>query len=647
MSLGKNHITLGMAGHIDHGKTALVKKITGYDLDRLKEEKKRGITIDLGFAALTLPSGNTVSIVDVPGHEKFVKTMVAGVSGINCALLVIALDEGIMPQTLEHINILTILGVKEGLVALTKKDLVSEEVARSREKEIREYLKETGLKDYPLFSVSSVTGEGIDKLLDYLDVLAFKDRDLLEQGPFRMPVDRVFSMAGYGTVVTGTIASGKAEKGMAVELLPERISSKIRGLQVREEAVIEAFKGDRCAINLLNVQKEQIKRGTVVSEKGRMKATGLIDGILYMAKDQEPLKHNQPVHFHTGTATQIARVRIIGKDEIKEEDKGFVQIRLKEQVPCLRGDKFIIRSFSPVVTIGGGTVLLSETRHRKRHDEKELLEMTSLEKGDEKASIENLMTLNKNIFSMKTLSDKSNGDEEKIKEAVESLLEENKIVEISKEGLYMGEKPYREACEKIRGELQSYNEKHPFRYEMPKEELRTRLKEIKEGKEFSALLKKMEEEGMVFFEGNYVRLSDEETIEKVYERKEVKSLLGLFNKEPYQVLSTNYLVLESNIPRQNVEEALEFLKRQGELFEIDEKVFVKKEDLNKVYYLISDHLEKKNELSAAELRDILKAGRKSAIGFLEYFDSENVTLRMDNIRVMGENFRSWKEREEK
>ncbi|NLB24454.1 MAG: GTP-binding protein, partial [Clostridiales bacterium] len=169
MSLGKNHITLGTAGHIDHGKTALVKKITGYDLDRLKEEKKRGITIDLGFAALTLPSGNTVSIVDVPGHEKFVKTMVAGVSGINCALLVIALDEGIMPQTLEHINILTILGVKEGLVALTKKDLVSEEIARSREKEIREYLKETGLKDYPLFSVSSITGEGIDELLDYLD----------------------------------------------------------------------------------------------------------------------------------------------------------------------------------------------------------------------------------------------------------------------------------------------------------------------------------------------------------------------------------------------------------------------------------------------------------------------------------------------
>lgn len=643
MSFEKTHFTLGTAGHIDHGKTALVKKMTGYDTDRLKEEKKRGITIDLGFAALTLPSGNTVSIVDVPGHEKFVKTMVAGVSGINYALLVIALDEGIMPQTLEHINILSILGITEGLVALTKKDLVSEEERILREEEVREYLKETALKEYPIFSVSSVTGEGILELMEYLDVLALKDRDLQEKGPFRMPVDRVFTMQGHGTIVTGTIASGKAEKGMAVELLPEGITTKIRGLQVREKSVDEAFKGDRCAINLLNIQKEEIKRGTVVSEKGKMKETRLIDGVLYMAKDQASLKHNQPVHFHTGTALEIARVRIMGKDEIKPGDKGFVQIRLTEPVACLRGDKFIIRSFSPVVTIGGGTVLLSETKHRKRMDEKDVKEIASLEALSEKASIENLFLSNKNIFSIKDLMGKESVGQEEIDNAMESLLEEGKIILLSKEGLYMGVKPYKELLEKVKREVEGYTEKYPFRYEMPKEELKMRLREIKDSKDFSALLKKMEDDGAVVYEGNYVSLRDNEIIEKIYKRKEVKMIMDIFNEEPYEVLSINSIVINNNISEQVVVEGAEFLKRQGVLFEIEDRVFVKKEDLHKVYQLIVHHLSKKNELSAAELRDILKAGRKSAIGFLEYFDKEGVTLRKENIRVMGENIKTWEE----
>ncbi len=351
-------IVLGTAGHVDHGKTSLIKALTGIDTDRLKEEKKRGITIELGFAFLDLPCGHRIGIVDVPGHEKFVKNMVAGVTGMDLLAFVIAADEGIMPQTREHFEICRLLGVEKGLVILTKIDMVDEEWLELVEDEVREFCVGSFLEDAPILRVSSTTGEGIPDVLQVLDDFV-RSHDFSDSlGPFRLPVDRVFAMKGFGAVVTGTSISGRIALGDELRFYPGELMTKVRGIQVHSKSVDQVEAGHRTAINLQGVDVEQIDRGMVAAPPGTLKPNYMLDcRFLYLASNTKPLKHRTRVRVHLGTDEIIGRISILEHDEVKPGEETGVQLLLERPVAVWPGDRYVIRSYSPVATIGGGRVL--------------------------------------------------------------------------------------------------------------------------------------------------------------------------------------------------------------------------------------------------------------------------------------------------
>ena len=631
------HITLATAGHIDHGKTALVKALTGTDTDRLAEEKERGMTIDLGFAFLPLPSANTVSIVDVPGHEKFVKTMVAGVSGIDFVILVIALDEGIMPQTKEHINILSIMGMDKGLVALTKKDLVSVEIINSRKEEVSNYLKNTPLKDLPIFPVSSVTRDGVEDILSYIDKLISLKEGNNKESIFRMPIDRVFTMPGHGTVVTGTILSGKIEKGQFLELLPQGITAKVRNVQVRNESVNCGVEGDRCALNLASLEKDEISRGTVAAERGKLSVSRLLDAVVFMARGQGTLKHNQRVHFHTGTAVSQARIRILGQEEIGDGEKGYIQIRLESPLPVLKGDKYILRSFSPVITLGGGSILLHKTKHRKHKSQGEMDTLMNLEEGKSDSILGEMFNNNKKPLSLAVIKEETGIPYGLLEDMILSLLKKGVIIKISAIDKYLDYANYEDSFNKLEKAYYEYGQRNPFRFVMPREEARSKVFPDLSSKEAAGILNEMEKEGKISLEGDKISIAQEERIKKINGKKEVETIKTIFEKQAFTVSSFNGIIDESHFDKELADQILRFLIEIDYLKDLGQGNFSRKEDLLEAYRISKEYIDQNGKISVGELRDLLQAGRKAAIAYLEYFDSLEVTERIDNYRQAGKN----------
>ena len=362
-------VVMGTAGHIDHGKTQLIKTLTGIDTDRLKEEKERGITIDLGFAHLTYEDGTEVGVIDVPGHERFVRNMLAGVGGIDLVMLVIAADEGVMPQTREHLAICQMLQVKEGLVALTKADLVDEDWLELVSEDTREFLKGTFLEGKPIVPVSAKTGQGLDELKRVLQGLVARVPPKQLQGKFRLPVDRVFTIRGFGTVVTGTLFSGTIRVEDRIEIYPKGIEAKIRGVQVHNASVPEAVAGQRTAINLQGIDKVEVERGDVLGHAGEFAPTFMLDAVLQHLSDApRPLRHRARVRLHVGTSEIMGRVILLDRDELAPGEEAYVQLRLEEPAIVLPRDRFVIRSYSPVQTIGGGMVLDAQPAKHRRGD---------------------------------------------------------------------------------------------------------------------------------------------------------------------------------------------------------------------------------------------------------------------------------------
>lgn len=635
------HITMGTAGHIDHGKTALVKRLTGTDTDRLAAEKDRGMTIDLGFAFLELPSGNSVSIVDVPGHEKFVKTMVAGVTGIDFVMLVVAADEGIKPQTSEHIDILSVLQMKTGIVALTKTDLVKDEIIEYRKEEIGNALKGTSLEGIEILPVSSVSGEGIDELIKKIDELTLAASMSSSQFLFRLPIDRVFTMTGHGTVVTGTISGGSIKKGDSVDLLPEGLSSKVRNIQVRNVDVEEAVSGDRCALNITGVEKEEIRRGTVVIEKGKASSVILVDAVVQMVHGSGKLLHNQRVHLHTGTSSVLARVRIIGSDSIKENEKGYVQLRVEQPIVALRGDKFILRTYSPVRTIGGGKILFHKTKNRKRFDEDSIRFLQISDEGDEKTLIQNivdsyLIPVNVEKLYRETMIDKIH-----IEHILKDMIPCKRARYIKETDTYVGEKLYNMAFENIAKEFQKFYKKYPYRYLISKDELKNRVFPLLSIKDYTGLIKIMVEEGRVHLKGNMVGIEIENRIKEILSKKEVLHIKKIFLEEEYQIYTLNKLMDSIKFEKKYLDEILHFLILISAIEELEQGFFVSKEMLLKVYQRVKSMMENKGSITVAQLRDALGISRKLAIIYLEYFDRQSVTKREGNDRTAGSKFLSF------
>jgi len=624
---------LGTAGHIDHGKTTLVKALTGIDTDRLKEEKERGITIELGFAHLALPDGTLVGIVDVPGHEKFVKNMVAGASGIDVVALIVAADEGVMPQTKEHIEICELLGIRHGIIVITKIDLVDEEWLELVKEDIREHIKGTFLSDAPIVEVSSVTGEGLDKFIETLTKIVQRLPEREEGYIFRLPVDRVFTIKGFGTVVTGTTISGNIKVGDEVTIYPVGINCKIRSIQVHGKSVNKVGPSTRTALSLQGVNKEEIERGYVVASKDSLFPSYMVDVFFqFLPSAEKPLKNREKIRFHVGTAEVLGNIVFLDdKDKLIPGKSCYAQIRLEEPVSVLRGDRFVIRSYSPVRTIGGGEIVHPLAKKKKTGSKEVVSRLSLIHKGEKEDVVESFIFIEGYLgINKKVLLFLSNMPEDELNEIINRLSSFRKI-HIYEDGYYIHEEFYNRLKEIMLSHIKDYHFQYPLRPGIPKEELRSKLKIIKDIKLFNYILERLVHEGIAEIEKENVRLkgyrphlTDEqervrEEIEKIYKESR-------FQPPYFKEIKEKYPDLADNI--------LEYLLSQGTLVKIKEDLFLHKDSEEKLFSIVREFLERHGEMSVKDFKELTNTTRKYSIPLLEYLDKSQITVRVGDVRKL-------------
>ena len=637
--MAEKRVILGTAGHIDHGKTTLVKALTGIDTDRLKEEKERGITIELGFAHLTLPSGIRLGIVDVPGHERFIKNMVAGASGVDLVALVVAADEGVMPQTREHLEICELLGVKAGVVVITKKDLVEEDWLELVKDDVAQALKGTFLEGAPMVAVSAVTGEGLGELIETLDALVQKIPDRPAKGPFRLPVDRVFTIKGFGTVVTGTALSGRIKVGEEVLVYPKGLSGRVRRIQVHGEDRDSGEAGQRTALNLQGIEKEEIERGDVVAHPGALRPSLVLDVALkYLSSAPKPLLHNTRVRFHIGTSEILGRVVLIGKDKVEPGQEALAQIRLEEPVVCWRGDHFVIRSYSPMITIGGGWVLHPVARRRKRSQPRHLEELKLLRDGSlEEIVLYHLEQAEEFGLPFEEIALRVSVFGEELEKLLKKLKEKGQIKEVRSEGkrLFLARKIYEDLKGEILTRLKKYHEKFPLKPGLAKEDLRQRLPSGLEPRVFETMLEELAAKGEIIQEKEIIRLAshrivlaeEQEALKKKIEQAFLKA--GFQPPDKDEVLSRFRDTAPLNV------EIFNLLLQEGTLVKLKDGLVFHRDVLEQVKKKVVTYLSQNQEMAVGDFRKLIGgASRKYLIPLLEYLDQQKVTIRVGDKRVL-------------
>lgn len=619
------YVILGTAGHIDHGKSSLVKALTGTDPDRLKEEKERGITIDLGFADLAYPDGLVAGIVDVPGHERLVRNMLAGAGGIDLVLLVIAADEGIMPQSREHLAICNLLKIKSGIIALTKADLVEKDWLGLVTDEVRGFVKGTFLEQAEIVPVSSKTGYNLDLLKEKIRDAALKVEPKPLKEIFRLPIDRVFTLKGFGTVVTGTLISGTISVDEPVEILPSGINSKIRGLHSHGKSIQTAYAGQRVAINLQAVDKESLKRGDVVVTPKRVIPTRAMDARIELLKDSPALKNKTPVHFHLATSETIARVLLYDRQELKAGESCFCQLRLNEPVVALADDRFVIRRFSPVITIGGGTVLNPSPPRRRRKPGLEDLEV--LESGTLSDRIAAKIK-ESGLAGMAALSLEGwiKAEITSIDESIRKLKEKKTVMQIDSRLIHQD--TYNAISESIRETLSGFHKKNPLSSGMPKEELRIHSKVSHEL--WNSLLSSFPN---VSVEKDIVRLKDfKATSSEVSQAS--NRIIQVIEKAGFQPPTKEELSEMLSLPQKEIADILKLLAKEGRLSRINDSIYITSSAHNEMMSSLRAFFKNKPAMTVGEFRDILNTTRKYALPFLEYLDSNRITLRVGDVRKL-------------
>ena len=621
------YIILGTAGHIDHGKSSLVKALTGIDPDRLKEEKERGITIDIGFADISFPEENlTVGIVDVPGHEKLISNMLAGAGGIDIVLMVIAADEGIMPQSREHLAICNLLKIKSGLIALTKAELVENEWLELVTDEIKSFVKGTFLEDAPVIPVSSKTGINLELLKKEIKDLALKVTPKKSGGLFRLPIDRVFTLKGFGTVVTGTALSGSISVDDVVQILPRNISPKVRGLHSHGKAINTAYAGQRVAVNLQSVEKEDLSRGDVVVTPLSFSPAKAIDAFLELLKDAPSVKSKSLVHFYTGTAETIARVILYEKEELKPGESCYCQFRLQHPVVSMSGDRYIIRRFSPLETLGGGEVLDPSPQRRRKKDGIQDLEAFRSGSFEQKV----LMKIEKagiSGISLSAITGWINAEKQAISEALERLKQCGEIVR--HEDMLLHRKSFDLIQEKISGLLGAFHKMHPLRPGMPKEEVRTHFKI--DMKLFIFLLPGFEN---IIVEKDLVRLKEFRIALSTSEETSRVKIIDMLDKAGFQPPLKAEIIEILKSDQKQVSDILNILTKEKSIVRINDTLYLSASSYESMMSLLRTFFSKKSEITVAEFRDLLKTSRKYALPFLEYLDSNRTTLRTGDVRKL-------------
>lgn len=618
------YVILGTAGHIDHGKSSLVKALTGIDPDRLKEEKERGITIDLGFADLHYPDGLIVGIVDVPGHERLVRNMLAGAGGIDLVLLVIAADEGIMPQSREHLHICNLLKIKSGLIAITKADLVESDWLGLVEDEVKNFVKGTFLDGAPIVPVSSRTLQNVDLLKEKIRDVALQVEPKPTKGLFRLPIDRVFTLKGFGTVITGTAISGSISADEPVEILPSSIKSKVRGLHSHGKPIQTAYAGQRVAINLQGVDKDEIKRGDSVVLPERFTPTRKIDANMELLSDAPAVKTKSLVHFHLGTSETIARIILVGKAEVRAGERCYCQFRLREPVIAMSGDRYIIRRFSPVETIGGGEILDPLSFRRSRKEGVEDLEIFESGTLSDKIAAK---VKRSGIYGIKIslIEGWVKAEITSISESINALKDKGALMQF--EDTLFHAQPFDAFKEKMRKIMNDFHRKNPLRPGMPKEELRTHLKI--EPRLFGNLLTSVKD---IIAEKELVRLATfKAALSQVDESVKVK-ILELLGKGAFQPPAKEELSESLKIDQKRFSDILKLMTKEGSLVRINDSVFITSSAYEDMITKLKDFYSKKQDMTVAEFRDVLNTTRKYALPFLEYLDSNQITMRVGDVR---------------
>lgn len=630
-------IIIGTAGHIDHGKTALVRAITGIDTDRLKEEKKRGISIELGFAPLTLPEGQLAGIVDVPGHERFVRQMLAGAFGMDLVLLIIAADEGIMPQTREHLDIIQLLGITQGIVVITKIDLVDDEWLMMVEDDIKEYLADTDLKTWPIVPVSSPTGEGIPELLRLIEGLSAEVEEKPVLGQTRLPIDRVFTMTGFGTVVTGTLWSGRIRLNDSLQVLPQDLPVRVRTLHVHNHKVEEALAGQRVAVNLQGIDFSDVNRGNVLASPGFLKSTHRISATLRLLKtSSRPLKNWARVRFHLGTDECLGRVVLLEHDELQPGAQGYVQIVMEEPIVCTKGDRFVIRFYSPVATIGGGVVIDPHPPKQKRFNEAVLEEIAVKEEGDlEEVTLQELNKHPDRILSAEELAAITNYHPVETKDILEDLSQQGLVNQLKVESrdLFISALGVEQNGQKITRVLEGYREKYPLRKGFPREEMRSRYFKQYPVKVFNALLGLLEEKKMISADPTHVRLPGAVSTPDEDAEKAIRKVMSNLEKNLLAPPGLKDIQDEIANSRHDPGEIFSYLEDSGQIVKIAEGVYYARSGLDLAWNKLNQHFNDKSELSLAEARDIWETSRKYTLPLLEYFDRIKYTKRIGDNRI--------------
>ncbi|CEI72074.1 MULTISPECIES: selenocysteine-specific translation elongation factor [Romboutsia] len=626
------NIVIGTAGHIDHGKTTLIKALTGRETDTLAEEKKRGISINLGFTYFDLPSKKRAGIVDVPGHEKFIKNMLAGASGLDMVLFVIGADEGVMPQTIEHLDILKFLNVKNGIIVLTKCDTVDEEFIELVKEDVIEKVKGTFLEDADIIEVDSISKRGIDKLINKIDEISkdIEDNDI--SSPARLNIDRVFSVKGFGTVITGTLTEGKISVEDDLMLYPSNIETKIRSIQVHGENVNTAYAGQRTAINISNVKVEDLKRGDVLGAKNSLEESMMLDvKISIVNHSNKSLKHWDRLRLYHGTKEILCRAVPLDKEIINSSEDGYVQLRLEESIVAKKGDKFVIRSYSPMETIGGGTIIDTNPKKHKKFDTNVINSLKIKEKGELKDILEEYLKKNTEIYpSKKEIMAYIGENEENVDKALQELINMDKAICIN--SMYMHINKYETLKSKSVDLLTKYHKSYRLRNGMVKEEFRSKVEGKFKTKEMDLLIDKLSKEKVVKVNDNLISLYEFEVrlnSKQLEIKNTIKNQLNSSMNKSENILTIDGICNKNKF----YEEVLESMIGQ-EVEQLDEKHVIDKELYETLKNNLINYLKENKEITLGEYRDLLNSSRKNCVILLENFDRNKITKRKENSRVL-------------
>jgi len=629
-------IVLGTAGHVDHGKTSLVRALTGIDTDRLKEEKERGITIELGFAFLDLPSGHRLGIVDVPGHERFVRNMVAGAAGIDLVAFVVAADEGIMPQTREHFEICRLLGVKRGLTIITKKDMVEPEWLELVQEEVRAFLAGSFLAEAPMLAVSSTTGEGIAEVREALDQLVRASDFAEATGPFRLPVDRVFTMKGFGAVVTGTSIAGRLRVGDEVAFYPRGVSGKVRGIQVHGQEREEVEAGYRTAINVQGVDKDAIARGEVLASPGCLAPSYMFDAdFLYLSGNGKNLKNRQRVRLHVGTAEIMGRIALLNEDELAPGRNADIQLLLEEPAAVWPGDHYVVRSYSPVHTIGGGVIWNCAPPKRRRFKAVNAEIFARYRAGGpEELALFHLRESEAAGLTFDELAVRLGLFGNRLKKLLEKPISARRVVLVEPERQRM---IARETLEGLAAKtvliLTAFHRENPLQSGLSAEELRGRLQQDLSARLFQLLIQELTKQGQAVQEGSLVRLASHQ-VSLADDARNLRAAMADFYRQAGLTPPTLREMAEHfrQYPAALVREVLALLTREGELLKISEDLYYDATNLAGLQARVVAFIRAEGEIDAPRFKNLTGLSRKFSIPLLEYFDRIKLTLRINDVR---------------